>query len=99
MTADGAPSPPPSCPVSVSEPFNLITAVDAAPGRLTNAYEVQKPVGKGGYAIVHRGIRRSDGRVVAVKKVEVRGHTACSALSQRRQLPSPCGPMCTATSM
>jgi hypothetical protein len=29
-------------------------------------------VGKGGYAIVYRGVRREDGRVIAVKKVEVR---------------------------
>lgn len=47
-------------------------SVPVMPGRLTEAYDVQKPVGKGGYAIVYKGIRLSDGRVVAVKKVEVR---------------------------
>jgi hypothetical protein len=30
------------------------------------------PAGKGGYAVVHKATRKSDGRVVAVKKVEVR---------------------------
>jgi NIMA (never in mitosis gene a)-related kinase len=45
--------------------------VPAIPGRLGDAYDVQKPVGKGGYAIVYKAIRREDGRVVAVKKVEV----------------------------
>lgn len=46
-------------------------SVPSVPGRLQDAYDVQKPVGKGGYAIVYKGIRREDGRVVAVKKVEV----------------------------
>lgn len=45
------------------------------PGRL-NEYDIQKPVGKGGYAIVYKAIRRSDGRIVAVKKVEVRGRAS-----------------------
>ncbi|KAG2445635.1 hypothetical protein HXX76_000245 [Chlamydomonas incerta] len=45
--------------------------VPSCPGRLTDAYDVQKPVGKGGYAVVYKGIRRDDGRVVAVKKVEI----------------------------
>jgi NIMA (never in mitosis gene a)-related kinase len=45
--------------------------VPACPGRLREAYDVQKPVGKGGYAVVHKGVRRQDGRIVAVKKVEV----------------------------
>lgn len=42
-----------------------------APGRLSGFYDVQKAVGKGGYAIVYKAIRREDGRVVAVKKVEI----------------------------
>lgn len=46
-------------------------SVPSAPGRLVEAYDVLKPVGKGGYAIVFKGIRREDGRVIAVKKVEV----------------------------
>lgn len=45
--------------------------VPSCPGRLSEVYDVQKPVGKGGYAVVYKGIRREDGRVVAVKKVEV----------------------------
>ncbi len=48
-------------------------SVPSKPGRLSTAYDVQKPVGKGGYAIVYKGVRREDGRIVAVKKVEVRG--------------------------
>ena len=42
------------------------------PGRLATAYDVGKAVGKGGYAIVYKGIRQEDGRIIAVKKVEVR---------------------------
>ncbi|KAF5833812.1 hypothetical protein DUNSADRAFT_9759 [Dunaliella salina] len=34
-------------------------------------YDVGKAVGKGGYAVVYRGVRREDGRVIAVKKVEI----------------------------
>ena len=45
-------------------------AVPVIPGRL-GAYDVQKPVGKGGYAIVYKAIRQEDGRVCAIKKVEV----------------------------
>ncbi len=48
-----------------------LSVVPSCPGRLTEAYDVQKAVGKGGYAVVYKGIRREDGRVVAVKKVEV----------------------------
>ncbi|EFJ50892.1 NimA-related protein kinase 6 [Volvox carteri f. nagariensis] len=48
-----------------------LSAVPSCPGRLADAYDVQKPVGKGGYAVVYKGIRREDGRVVAVKKVEI----------------------------
>ncbi len=46
-------------------------SVAAMPGRLAEAYDVQKAVGKGGYAIVYKAIRLEDKRVVAVKKVEV----------------------------
>lgn len=53
------------------QPLSLVSVVPVMPGRLTTAYDVQKPVGKGGYAIVYKGIRAEDGRVVAVKKVEV----------------------------
>ena len=49
-----------------------LSVVPSCPGRLSDAYDVQKAVGKGGYAVVYKGIRREDGRVVAVKKVEVR---------------------------
>eukprot|EP00798_Chlamydomonas_sp_ICE-L_P023850 gene23850-9406_t len=45
--------------------------VPCIPGRLAGAYDVGKAVGKGGYAIVYKGIRHEDGRVIAVKKVEV----------------------------
>lgn len=48
-----------------------IGSVPACPGRLSELYDVQKAVGKGGYAVVYKGIRRGDGRVVAVKRVEV----------------------------
>lgn len=61
-------------PGAEQAPSEPILSVHAAPGRLTGAYDVQKPVGKGGYAVVYKGIRREDGRVVAVKKVEVGAH-------------------------
>lgn len=48
-----------------------ISSVPVLPGRL-GAYDVQKAVGRGGYAIVFKGVRHEDGRVVAIKKVEVR---------------------------
>ncbi|GIL47112.1 hypothetical protein Vafri_4022 [Volvox africanus] len=48
-----------------------LSVVPSCPGRLAEAYDVQKPVGKGGYAVVYKGVRREDGRVVAVKKVEI----------------------------
>lgn len=47
-------------------------AVPSMPGRLQEVYDVSKAVGKGGYAIVYKAVRREDKRVVAVKKVEVR---------------------------
>ncbi len=47
-------------------------SVAAQAGRLHGHYEVGKAVGKGGYAIVYKGIRKEDGRIIAVKKVEVR---------------------------
>ncbi|GAX74762.1 hypothetical protein CEUSTIGMA_g2209.t1 [Chlamydomonas eustigma] len=50
---------------------NSVLSVPSIPGRLTEVYDVQKPVGKGGYAIVYKGIRKEDGRIVAVKKVEI----------------------------
>ncbi|KAL6758065.1 kinase-like domain-containing protein [Haematococcus lacustris] len=46
-------------------------AVPSMPGRLSEAYDVQKAVGKGGYAVVYKAIRRQDNRIVAVKKVEI----------------------------
>jgi len=52
-------------------PGTDVTSVPFMPGRLSTAYDVQKPVGKGGYAVVYKGIRQDDGRVVAVKKVEI----------------------------
>ncbi|PNH01777.1 hypothetical protein TSOC_012296 [Tetrabaena socialis] len=61
-----------------------LAAVPACPGRLTEAYDVQKAVGKGGYAIVYKGIRAEDGRVVAVKKVEVWRITSSAVQSQAR---------------
>jgi hypothetical protein len=59
-------------------------SVAAMPGRLSEAYDVQKAVGKGGYAIVYKGIRHEDKRVVAVKKVEV---------SFDGSLPAPFSPL------
>lgn len=50
---------------------NTVSSVPVLPGRL-GAYDVQKAVGKGGYAVVYKGVRHEDGRVVAIKKVEVR---------------------------
>ena len=65
----------PRAPTADQEDYPLPStgglSVPSAPGRLVEAYDVLKPVGKGGYAIVYKGIRREDGRVVAVKKVEV----------------------------
>lgn len=49
-----------------------VSSVPVLPGRL-GAYDIQKAVGKGGYAIVYKGVRHEDGRIVAVKKVEVGG--------------------------
>jgi serine/threonine protein kinase len=43
-------------------------------------YEVHKAVGKGGYAVVFKGTRKEDGRIVAVKKVEVSGADLCTWL-------------------
>ncbi|KXZ47461.1 hypothetical protein GPECTOR_35g899 [Gonium pectorale] len=65
-----------SRPASQGQPVarvegEALSVVPACPGRLTEAYDVQKAVGKGGYAVVYKGIRREDGRVVAVKKVEI----------------------------
>lgn len=62
-----APSPAPPDP----GPGSATLGVPSAPGRLQDFYDVQKPVGKGGYAVVYKGIRREDGRVIAVKKVDV----------------------------
>lgn len=36
-----------------------------------DAYSVEQAIGKGGYAVVFKGIRKQDGLVVAIKKVEV----------------------------
>eukprot|EP00955_Chlamydomonas_euryale_P033550 347947-Chlamydomonas_euryale.AAC.9 len=58
-------------------------AVPAMPGRLADVYDVQKAVGKGGYAIVYKAVRREDRRVVAVKKVEVRATVGQRAQSAR----------------
>ena len=40
---------------------------------LRTKYRVGKAVGKGGYAVVYKGARVSDGLPVAVKKVDIRG--------------------------
>lgn len=72
MDAPAAPaegSPPQQEDVPLPGTGGLV--VPAVPGRLAEAYDVQKPVGKGGYAVVYKAVRREDGRVVAVKKVEV----------------------------
>lgn len=55
--------------VAPSEPG--LAAVPHTPGRLVELYDVQKAVGKGGYAVVYKGVRRQDGRIIAVKRVEV----------------------------
>jgi NIMA (never in mitosis gene a)-related kinase 1/4/5 len=44
--------------------------VPVIPGRL-GAYDVSKAVGKGGYAIVYKATRKSDGKIVAIKRVEI----------------------------
>ena len=41
----------------------------SVPGRLA-LYNIEKAVGKGGYAVVYKGFT-PDGKVVAIKKVEV----------------------------
>lgn len=53
-------------------PDGVQSTVPHKPGALQQLYDVQRPVGKGGYAIVHKGIRLEDGKVVAIKRVEVR---------------------------
>ena len=60
------------------------------PGRLTEAYDVQKAVGKGGYAIVYKGIRREDGRIIAVKKVEVSGQKSVEHACLATWAPCTC---------
>ena len=65
---------------------SLISAVPVLPGRLTGAYDVQKAVGKGGYAVVYKAVRQDDGRVVAIKKVEVREWAANTAQAGGRCL-------------
>ena len=52
------PTQPPKLPVPVRE------------GGL-GAYDIIAAAGKGGYAVVHKATRKSDGRVVAIKRVEV----------------------------
>ncbi len=61
------------------EPLSVVSVVPVMPGRITSAYDVQKAVGKGGYAVVYKAVRRDDGRVVAVKKVEVSSDCATTA--------------------
>ena len=39
--------------------------------KLRQKYEVGKAVGKGGYAVVYKGTRRSDGLTVAIKQVDI----------------------------
>ncbi|WIA10744.1 hypothetical protein OEZ85_010915 [Tetradesmus obliquus] len=34
-------------------------------------YDVEQAIGKGGYAVVYKGRRKSDGQVVAIKRVEI----------------------------
>ncbi len=47
-------------------------AVPEQIGRLEQCYNVlPQPIGKGGYALVYKAVRKSDGVSVAVKKVEV----------------------------
>lgn len=59
------------------------TSVPNRPGRLSSVYDCQKAVGKGGYAIVYRGVRREDGRIIAVKKVEVGWFAGAEAMQGR----------------
>jgi serine/threonine protein kinase len=39
--------------------------------RLDDVYEVQKPIGKGKFSTVYKGVRRSDGTPVALKKIAI----------------------------
>lgn len=38
---------------------------------LQNDYEIQEQIGRGGFATVYKGTRKSDGAVVAIKKIIV----------------------------
>lgn len=59
---------------------NDAASVPAAPGGL-DAYEQQQAIGKGGYAVVYRARRRSDGQLVAIKRWSLSGVSfdACAA--------------------
>jgi len=43
---------------------------EAPPARM-DAYDIMKPIGKGKFAIVYRAQRKSDGAIVALKKIQV----------------------------
>jgi tRNA A-37 threonylcarbamoyl transferase component Bud32 len=45
--------------------------LDITPGRLSAAYEVQRPVGRGKFATVYKATRRSDGATVALKQIAI----------------------------
>ena len=68
----GAPPPPPApTPLEAHAALPAKLSVPVCLGGL-DAYDIiAQPAGKGGYAVVHRATRKSDGRRVAVKKVEV----------------------------
>ena len=69
MAAPDAPQAAAKPEAAAAEAHGL--SVSAQPGRLSTAYDVGKAVGKGGYAVVYKGVRKEDGRIIAVKKVEV----------------------------
>lgn len=63
-TPDGWTSPP--------EPsFSPVKIESSHMSRLRHEYDVGKAVGKGGYAVVYKGTRRSDGLTVAIKQVDI----------------------------
>lgn len=61
------------------------SAVPVLSGGL-EGYEIGQAIGKGGYAIVYRGKRKSDGLLVAIKRCVKGASAACNSYSLIDQL-------------
>lgn len=51
--------------------FSPVKITSSHMSKLRQQYDVGKAVGKGGYAVVYKGTRRSDGLTVAIKQVDI----------------------------